>query len=176
MQRMWRVHIATFEFNVSKNVHAGKQRDGAGNICAAKRRFGNYVGGLEPDACRQGHGNLERSVLDGKRRRDAAKSVCGAKLDADYKTATLTVSVDVRNSGSRGQGDFATRDRWEPLGASRWNWRRRVKESELRPEKFAQLKLEHPRIWWPYQMGEPNLYTSEIELRDRTEAFRTPRA
>jgi exo-1,4-beta-D-glucosaminidase len=27
------------------------------------------------------------------------------------------------------------------------------------PEKFPQLRLHNPRIWWPYQMGEPNLET-----------------
>ena len=25
------------------------------------------------------------------------------------------------------------------------------------PEKFAQLRLHNPRLWWPYQMGEPHL-------------------
>lgn len=27
------------------------------------------------------------------------------------------------------------------------------------PEQFAQLKFAAPRLWWPYQMGTPNLYT-----------------
>jgi exo-1,4-beta-D-glucosaminidase len=25
------------------------------------------------------------------------------------------------------------------------------------PEKFTQLRIRNPRIWWPYQMGSPNL-------------------
>jgi len=30
------------------------------------------------------------------------------------------------------------------------------------PDQFAQLMLAHPRLWWPYQMGEPYLYNGEI--------------
>ncbi len=32
------------------------------------------------------------------------------------------------------------------------------------PETYSELKLAHPRLWWPYQMGEPNLYTAKLEF------------
>ncbi|HEV2424681.1 MAG TPA: glycoside hydrolase family 2 protein [Terriglobia bacterium] len=32
------------------------------------------------------------------------------------------------------------------------------------PDKFPELNLRHPRIWWPAQMGTPNLYSLEIEV------------
>jgi len=32
------------------------------------------------------------------------------------------------------------------------------------PDPFAQLKLAHPRLWWPYQMGEPYLYTAKFRV------------
>ena len=32
------------------------------------------------------------------------------------------------------------------------------------PDQFAQLKLAHPRLWWPYQMGKPNLYTAKFRV------------
>jgi exo-1,4-beta-D-glucosaminidase len=32
------------------------------------------------------------------------------------------------------------------------------------PEKFAELQIAHPRLWWPYQMGEPNLYTAKLSF------------
>ncbi len=38
------------------------------------------------------------------------------------------------------------------------------KKVSFAPEKFPQLKLENPRIWWPYQMGEPNLYTAKLSF------------
>jgi exo-1,4-beta-D-glucosaminidase len=32
------------------------------------------------------------------------------------------------------------------------------------PEAFPQLKFANPRLWWPWQMGAPNLYTLDIEV------------
>src|SRR5262249_48656481 len=33
---------------------------------------------------------------------------------------------------------------------------------KLAPEQFAALEINEPRIWWPYQMGDPNLYTAKL--------------
>ena len=33
------------------------------------------------------------------------------------------------------------------------------------PEKFAELNLSHPRLWWPWQMGAQNLYEMKIDFR-----------
>ena len=33
------------------------------------------------------------------------------------------------------------------------------------PEHFAKLRLAHPRLWWPYQMGTPNLYTARLSFK-----------
>jgi exo-1,4-beta-D-glucosaminidase len=32
------------------------------------------------------------------------------------------------------------------------------------PDKFSQLELSNPRLWWPRQMGTPNLYDLEISF------------
>jgi exo-1,4-beta-D-glucosaminidase len=32
------------------------------------------------------------------------------------------------------------------------------------PDQFPQLKLSHPRLWWPAELGAPNLYTLHIEF------------
>lgn len=32
------------------------------------------------------------------------------------------------------------------------------------PEKFPQLRLRDPRIWWPWQMGQPNLETLTLRF------------
>src|SRR6202043_2452357 len=52
------------------------ERTGGRKLCAAEERPGNHLGGLESDACRQGHGYLEGSVSDGDRRCVAAQSIC----------------------------------------------------------------------------------------------------
>ena len=36
--------------------------------------------------------------------------------------------------------------------------RRRQKTVEFTPEEFAELNIKNPRIWWPYNLGEPDLY------------------
>jgi exo-1,4-beta-D-glucosaminidase len=32
------------------------------------------------------------------------------------------------------------------------------------PDKFAQLKIDNPRLWWPAQVGTPNLYTVKLQF------------
>jgi hypothetical protein len=34
----------------------------------------------------------------------------------------------------------------------------------LKPEEFAQLKVEHPKLWWPNGYGEPTLHTLKVSV------------
>ncbi len=34
----------------------------------------------------------------------------------------------------------------------------------LSPENVPELKIATPRLWWPYQMGTPNLYTANLRV------------
>jgi len=36
------------------------------------------------------------------------------------------------------------------------------KDVDFTPEKFSQLKISSPRLWWPAQMGTPDLYKIEM--------------
>jgi exo-1,4-beta-D-glucosaminidase len=38
------------------------------------------------------------------------------------------------------------------------------KDVTLTPEQFSQLNLDHPRLWWPVQMGKPELYNLSLEF------------
>ncbi len=38
------------------------------------------------------------------------------------------------------------------------------KDVTLEPAKFPQLSLIHPRLWWPVQMGKPELYLLKMEF------------
>ena len=38
------------------------------------------------------------------------------------------------------------------------------KDITFTPDKFAPLNLNQPRLWWPAQMGKPNLYKLEMEF------------
>ena len=34
----------------------------------------------------------------------------------------------------------------------------------LRPEDFAQLKVQHPKLWWPNGYGEPGLHGLKVSF------------
>jgi exo-1,4-beta-D-glucosaminidase len=38
------------------------------------------------------------------------------------------------------------------------------KDVSFTPEQFPQLKINHPRLWWPAQMGQPELYGLSMEF------------
>src|SRR4029077_2062403 len=39
-----------------------------------------------------------------------------------------------------------------------------TKTVRFAPAQFPQLKLEHPRLWMPYTLGTPNLYTAVLRF------------
>ncbi len=101
-----------------------------------------------------------------------------SKLGAEYKTADLTLSADLRNQTDKSvkgtlvakvDGQTLKQDVELPAGET--------KTVRFAPAQFPQLKLEHPRLWMPYTLGAPNLYTAELHfhvdgaenLSDRTQ-------
>jgi exo-1,4-beta-D-glucosaminidase len=40
------------------------------------------------------------------------------------------------------------------------------REITFAPERFRQLVVAHPDLWWPYTMGEPNLYDLELRFQE----------
>src|SRR6266581_4428789 len=89
-----------------------------------------------------------------------------SKLGAEYKTAELTVSAELRNV-SNGPVKGTLRAKLEGIQLQQ-PVELRGGESKVvtfTPEHFAKLKLAHPRLWWPYQMGTPNLYTARLSFK-----------
>ncbi len=87
------------------------------------------------------------------------------KLDAEYKTAELTISGEVRNVSNepvkgvlRAEVDGIELQQPVELNGGE------SKIVKFAPEEFAKLKLVHPRLWWPYQMGTPNLCTAKLSF------------
>ena len=88
-----------------------------------------------------------------------------SKLGAEYKTAELTLSADLRNqTGQPVKGTLAaevdglTLKREVELAAGE------TKTVRFAPAQFPQLKLEHPKLWMPYTLGTPNLYTAVLRF------------
>ena len=88
-----------------------------------------------------------------------------SKLDAKYKTAELTISGEVRNVSNepvkgvlRAEVDGISLLQPVELGAGE------SKIVKFAPEQFAKLKLAHPQLWWPFQMGTPHLYIAKLSV------------
>jgi exo-1,4-beta-D-glucosaminidase len=81
-----------------------------------------------------------------------------SEVDADGK-AHITVTALVKNGTQqpvkgvlKGQIEKTEFSEEVELGPNE------QKDVTFDPAQFPQLNLEHPRLWWPAQMGEPELY------------------
>jgi exo-1,4-beta-D-glucosaminidase len=84
-----------------------------------------------------------------------------SKLGPEYSSAELTLSAEVRNqAGNPVKGvlvvdvDGRTLKQDVELAAGE------TKTLRFTPERFPSLKLPKPRLWLPYTIGTPNLYSA----------------
>lgn len=88
-----------------------------------------------------------------------------SKLDSEYKSAELTISAELRNVSKNSvkgvlHAELDGIALQQPVELSGGE----SKIVKFSPEKFPKLKLEHAKLWWPYQMGTPNLYTAKLRF------------
>jgi exo-1,4-beta-D-glucosaminidase len=79
--------------------------------------------------------------------------------------AQLTVTAQLKNGTDqpvkgklKGQVEKVTFEQDVELAANE------SKDVTFAPDKFSQLVFSNPRLWWPAQMGTPNLYKLNIEF------------
>ena len=80
-------------------------------------------------------------------------------------TAQLTVTAQVKNGTDqpvkgklKGQIEKVTFEQDVELAPNQ------SKDVTFTPDKFQQLVFSHPRLWWPAQMGKPELYPLHMEF------------
>jgi len=80
-------------------------------------------------------------------------------------TAHLTVLAELRNAASK-PAEGKLRGRIGPIefGESVQLGAGETRTVRFTAEKFPQLNLSHPRLWWPAQVGPQNLYALEMEF------------
>jgi exo-1,4-beta-D-glucosaminidase len=93
------------------------------------------------------------------------RAFVASKLDSDYKSAALTVSAILTNTTDHPvkaalQVDLAGAQLIQPVELAP----KESKTVRLTPQQFPQLNLAQPRLWWPYQMGEPYLYAAKFRV------------
>ena len=86
-------------------------------------------------------------------------------------SADLTVYVDAKNGTAKSvsgiltatisKAGYPTIQIEQPVALAA-NER---KEISFTPENFKQLHVEKPALWWPYQMGKPELYDLKVAFR-----------
>src|SRR5882724_1089710 len=86
-----------------------------------------------------------------------------SKLGAEYKTAELTLSADLRNQTDKGvKGTLVAEVDGQTLKQDVELAAGETRTVRFAPAQFPQLKFEHPRLWLPYTIGTPNLYTAAL--------------
>ncbi|HEY8716025.1 MAG TPA: sugar-binding domain-containing protein, partial [Candidatus Acidoferrum sp.] len=156
----------TFEFNVSKFLKHGTTNTLAVEITApGKDDLGITWVDWNPTPPDKDMGIWKEVFLTESAAVTVRNPFVSSKLGPDYKTAGLTVEADLQNTSEkpvrgvlRAEIDKIRISQPVTLAAGE------SKTVRFAPEKFAALKLAHPRLWWPYTIGEPYLYNAKISF------------
>ncbi|MFZ1916312.1 MAG: glycosyl hydrolase family 2 [Terriglobales bacterium] len=88
-----------------------------------------------------------------------------SKLEAGYTAASLTITADLHNAAAHPNAAIVHAEiegievsQKVELAASE------SKTVVFSPAQYPQLRLAHPRLWWPYQMGTPEMYTAKLHV------------
>jgi exo-1,4-beta-D-glucosaminidase len=158
--------FVTFEFNVNEFLLPGKTNALALEIFAPQKNdLGITWVDWNPTPADKDMGIWKEVFLSTNDGVSLRNPFVTSKLDSEYQTATLTVSADLRNSSAQ-EVDGVLRAEIDGVKVSQ-PVRLAAGESKttaFTPEKFSALQLAHPRLWWPYQMGKPNLYSAKLDF------------
>ncbi len=88
-----------------------------------------------------------------------------SKLDPDFKAAALTITATLHNTTAHTVAAVVRAE----LEGIRINQIVDLAASETRtvvfaPARYPQLHLTQSRLWWPYQMGTPEMYTARLRV------------
>ena len=153
----------TFEFEVTKLLRGGKNAMALEIFAPQKGDLGITWVDWNPTPADKDLGIWKEVFVSTSGDVTVRNPFVSSKLDADLKSTALTVSADLRNiSGTSVSGvlraEVAGREVSQPVTLAGGE----SKTVKFSPEQYAALKLENPRLWWPYQMGEPNLYHAKL--------------
>jgi exo-1,4-beta-D-glucosaminidase len=158
--------FATFEFNVSKSLHSGGRNALAVEVSApGKNDLGITWVDWNPTPADKDMGIWKEVFLTTSGEVSLRNPFVSSKLEGDYKAAVLTISADLRNVSNHAvngvlhaevDGKHLSQQVSLAAGES--------KTVSFAPEQYSELKLANPKLWWPYQMGQPNLYTAKLSF------------
>jgi exo-1,4-beta-D-glucosaminidase len=156
----------SYEFNVSKLLRTREMNALAVEVFApAKDDLGITWVDWNPTPPDKDMGIWKEVFLASSGKVAVRNPFVATKLDEECKTAELTISGEVRNvSNGPVKGVLQTKVEGIELQQVVELNGGESKVVKFAPGQFAKLKLVHPRLWWPYQMGTPNLYTAKLSF------------
>ena len=154
----------TYEFNVSEGLKAGEANVLAVEITApTEKDLGiNWVD-WNPAPPDKNMGLWREVYLTTSGPVAIRNPYVNSKVAKTLDSAELTVTAEVQNTTAKPVKGTLT----GTIGAVKLSQRVALAPGETKvvtftPEKFPQLQMKSPQLWWPYQMGKPNLQTLNV--------------
>ena len=156
----------TYEFDVTKVLRNGKSNAIAIEVAApGKGDLGITWVDWNPTPPDKNMGIWKEVFLTQSGPVSLRNPFVRSRLDANYQTAALTISTDLQNvSGRVVNGILRAEIEGITIRQPVTLAPGELKTVYFLPEDFAELKLEHPRVWWPYTMGQPNMYDATVSF------------
>ncbi|MFT5887026.1 MAG: exo-1,4-beta-D-glucosaminidase [Arcticibacterium sp.] len=87
---------------------------------------------------------------------------------SDLSKASLTISLEVNNHSEEIR-NVELNGKIESISFQKKVTLKPHEKVEIKfsPEEFNQLNISEPRLWWPNGLGEPNMYSLEMELTEK---------
>lgn len=155
-----------FEFNVSKVLRPGKTNALAVEIFAPEKNdLGLTWVDWNPTPADKSMGIWREVVLSSTGKVSIRKPFVASRLDSEQKDAQLTISAELRNASDQPVNGILHAE----VDSVKISQPVRLAAGETRiihisPDQFPQMRLKKPRLWWPYPMGTPNLYTARLSF------------
>ncbi len=150
-----------FEFDATKLLHSGQPNALAVEVFAPEREaLAITFVDWNPEPPDKDMGIWRDVYLTDSGAVTLRNPFVSSQLDAEYKTAELFVSADLHNTTDQPvegvlKAELAGMHLSQPV---------QLAAGETKTVHLSPHKLEHPKLWWPYQMGEPYLYTARLEF------------
>jgi exo-1,4-beta-D-glucosaminidase len=156
----------SFEFRVTDLVHAGEKNAVALEISApGKNDLGITWVDWNPTPPDKNMGLWKEAYLSTSGQVALRRPFVLSHLAPGYESATVEPSADLRNLGAtpvegtlRAEVGETRVEKKIALGPHE------EKTVRLEAAEFAELNWKKPRLWWPYQMGEPFLYKATLSF------------
>ena len=156
----------TYEFDVTKLLRSGQRNAIAMEIAApGKGDLGITWVDWNPTPPDKNMGLWKEVFLTQSGPVSVRNPFVASKLGADYHTAALTIAADLRNaSGQVVNGTLRSETAGTTISQPVTLAPGESRTVYFTPEDYPALKLEHPRLWWPHTMGQPNMYDATVSF------------